>query len=686
MNDNDLLVLSGEEGIGKSAMAAKIVEKMAENGYIPFFFWGGTGSYITSGHEIYLHIKKFIEDHPTDRVVLCVDGVDDVTRDDYIAYLRFLPKLGENIKAIISYRENSADMMLGGDLLIKESAYLFRKVKLVELTQLSNGDISKIATGLLNASGKDLSREVERAILGKSCSSIPLYLRILLNRMELVDGEELICLTDNDQINKHFSGIVQGFSDDIQQAVYTMVKECVNKLGVSGYIFEALSLIASSRSGLRQNDICRILCDEKKSDLAITMKDISLIRNYLDVIFNEDFDGIITLKYASIKDIFLEHDTDREEHGNKDLILSYFLNGLDKNDVLRQRDEFYYAMDIWSRRYYKHAMSLMIDISERKNTTQMSDFKYYGWYGHGKRYYDILSTYLDSYSDELKIRFLCFLVDDYFEMYDGSAEELGQIQEMYEKVILDHSYYHDDSCSYTRMIPKCPESDYIAMKSHQIIGYIQERRGCQDKAALEHFKDIFKIGNFQKTDDPDDVKRIIDSLEPKVANIKAVSTESDSSIYDQKKNEVLYETAIQYLVMTKEIDLQTAQNAVTAIENVGLDNCNSIMKDIYVDLQIYLSEMREHDDQTVLTGLEKLAAWATNRFEETRSMRDLINLLKVYASQYDILNESHDEKALGEWQKKVMYLMTPLDHNHEIVNGRVNQKIRRILEMRGCTV
>lgn len=191
-----------------------------------------------------------------------------------------------------------------------------------------------------------MNPEVEREILKKKNSNNPLYLRLLLRRMEMVEGAELINLIDSNQLNAHFVKLIHKFPDEIPAAVKEIIKICVEQLGVNGYIYEAISLIASSRSGLRQNDIYRMLCDEKETDTAITQKDFSAFRNYLDVIFNEDTDGIITLKYKMLKDLFNVHVTDREEHENRDLILHYMRNELDRSDVIRQRDEFYYVMDI----------------------------------------------------------------------------------------------------------------------------------------------------------------------------------------------------------------------------------------------------------------------------------------------------------------------------------------------------
>ena len=681
LNENDLLILQGKEGIGKSALAAKIIEVMGDKGYSPFYFWGGTGSYITSGYEIYLHVRKFIETHQGQRIILCIDGVDHIIRDDYIGYLRILPKLGDDIKAILTYQENILDNMLGYEFMIKKTALLFRRFKIVELFELDQYAVIEIAKGILNTSGKDLNFEVEREILRKKSSNNPLYLRLLLRRMEMVDGTELINLKSNDQLNEHFVQLIHEFPDEIPGAVNEIIKICIKQLGINGYVYEAISLIASSRNGLRQNDIYQMLCDEKETDKAITPKDFSAFRNYLDMIFNEDIDGFITLKYKMLKDLFDIHVTDREEHGNKDLILHYMRNELDKSDALRQRDEFYYVMDILDRRYYKYAMELMLEVSLSKDTTKLSDLKYYGWYAHGKKYYNIMNVYFRSTSTQERTRFLLYLVDDYFLLYDGSAEELGQIQLMYERIIgIQHRpSWHNRNC-YINMIPMGIKKDYIQMKAHQIIGYIQERRGYQDRSAIDHFISVINEKTVDMASDPDSfeiyVKEIIREGSSISLDLRMQASGDIMHEYDLKRKRVIFETGIQYLIACNKLDAEVVEIALNKINRAGVDNCSTFMKDAYVDLRLYAINHRRSEIKSILKELQQFLNECQTGFEETHSMRDLINILKIYISIYDAEIKIQDAVGLKEWRRNVAPLMNPFIHN-EVVNGEVIREIKK---------
>ena len=264
------LVIYGEPGSGKSALLAKVYEKLEKDRidveYIVRFI-GTTPSSSDSIGMLRIICQQFteiyngdVEEIPIDYVeiikmfkkkldlakggkkaIIVLDALDQLEKNDLGRNLGWLPyELPENIKLIVSVATDAKDIM---EILIKKFSTTLHK-----LERLSNKEGEEILDRFLEISLKRLKPQQKKVILQKFAQNgLPLYLRLAF--------EEACNWNSYDPPNKTI------LAEDIDGLI-DMLFQRLSREHTPKTFKRILSYIVAARNGLTEDEILDIMTSD----------------------------------------------------------------------------------------------------------------------------------------------------------------------------------------------------------------------------------------------------------------------------------------------------------------------------------------------------------------------------------------------------------------------------------------
>ncbi len=365
------IILQGETGSGKTAIMCKLVECLQREGKNVFAFFSGAGSMSSNAESLvkqmvyYMENLLGVEEHfgekdETDtvterllqagekrvqyddwmeqleelcsqfpkgeKVYFCIDAMDQLFSDEHVAKLDFFVRR-KNTQVVASCTD---EFELPMEAMVK------REVK--QIPALSEGDAKTVAEGILAFYSRNAYAAIEEEILKKKCIGNPLYISLLIQRLNMMDTEELRQAMTEEEIVALGTGIIREMPENTEEAMVAVIRNGIDKISESEeLLYEVLEYLAVSRNGLRMSDLQGV-CAAK--DRVLPVLDLTLLMKYLDSFFYVHEDDRIDFTHKVIRQGLLKGLIDR---GAKEEEIKEYLKTLDIQDGLRIREGMYFA-------------------------------------------------------------------------------------------------------------------------------------------------------------------------------------------------------------------------------------------------------------------------------------------------------------------------------------------------------
>ena len=364
-----VFVLQGEVGSGKTALMCKMAERLQKEGKPVFTFFSGAGAMSNSAEVLVQQMLYFVEnqlgikehweekkeEHSNkeqllvkkekesgynqclerlrklcsmlqEKVYFCIDALDQLFQDEHVEKLDFL--LGnKNVQMILSCTDSFVI-----------SSVVVLEIQKISIPPLSIEDAKGVVGGILKSNSRDVYAEMEQEILKKKNIGNPLYISLLIQRLNMMDQEELEHLITGEEIKNYSVDLIRHLSEETDEAAVEILKDAVDKISTEkGELQEALNFLAVSRSGLRISDL-QGLFECRKEEFSIL--DFTLLMKYLDGFFYIGEEDKINVTHKVIRQGLLKKIKNRNSYETE---IKEYLKNLDENDGLRMQEGMYYA-------------------------------------------------------------------------------------------------------------------------------------------------------------------------------------------------------------------------------------------------------------------------------------------------------------------------------------------------------
>ncbi len=386
------IILQGEVGSGKTAIMCKLVERLQKEGKNVFAFFAGAGSMSTTAELLLQQMVYYMEslvgvderycgksdasidligevdqtgmleqtdiletDDEYDRmldlsesdkktyeylqwleylnnlccrvsdekVYLCIDALELLERDEHVECLDFALK-NEKVQVVLT--------CVDGYSLPEEG------ITIEEIPRLSEKDAKGVLEGVLASYSRNTYDSVEQKILSKENIGNPLYISLLIQRLNMMDAEELGELKTEKEIIEYVEEVVVGMPEQLDVAIRTIIEYAIKRIdGDEKFLWEMVRYIAVSRTGLRSQDL-QMICN----DIGMEFQELDFLRlkKYLDVFFYVSEDDSVDFMNRLIRQSVLENINDVCTYEEQ---IVRCIQKLDKEDTFRIHEGMYYA-------------------------------------------------------------------------------------------------------------------------------------------------------------------------------------------------------------------------------------------------------------------------------------------------------------------------------------------------------
>ena len=372
-NANCPIILRGETGSGKTAIMCKLAERLQREGENVFTFFAGVGSRSTNAESLVKQMVYYVENHlcvithygeeyltrkeditnknlkesdrkleywdwierlkmlcnnlmEGEKIYFVVDALDQLRYDEHLRKLDFFVN-AEYIQILASCTDK---FELATEGLVQR--------EILDIPVLSVDDAKEMIGSIFASYSRNVYRAIEEEILKKQSIVSPLYVSLLIQRLNMMDAEELGSASTEAKIIDLGISIVRNIPDELEDAVVFIIRNSIEKLDVnSDVLMDICQFLAVSRNGLRMSDLRQIL---KTNEKQLPILDFTLLRNYLDAFFYMHEDGRIDYTHKVIRHGLLN--TIKDIGIYQEQILNH-VKSLDKNDVFRMQEGMYFA-------------------------------------------------------------------------------------------------------------------------------------------------------------------------------------------------------------------------------------------------------------------------------------------------------------------------------------------------------
>lgn len=366
------MVLQGEVGSGKTAIMCKLVNRLKEEGKNVFAFFSCAGAMSTRAEllvkqmvyymENLLGVKERFGEEPKteeeirnsridiekknvqytewveylrglcfrmpaqEKVYFCIDALDQLHKDEHVEKLDFFWP-AKNVQIIASCTDTFE---------LPVTAMMQYEVK--SIPALSETDARVVVEGILASYSRNTYEAIEQEILKKKNVGNPLYISLLIQRLNMMDAEELRCALNEEEIIALGTGIIRDMPDELEAATVSIIQNGIDKISDNEeQLQEILNYLAVSRDGLRMQDLQKIF--ESKS-LTFHTLDFTLLMKYLDMFFYVHEDDRIDFTHKSIRQGLVKRIAEKKSYEET---IKEYLKTLYREDILRVQEGMYYA-------------------------------------------------------------------------------------------------------------------------------------------------------------------------------------------------------------------------------------------------------------------------------------------------------------------------------------------------------
>lgn len=371
INGTKPIILRGEVGSGKTAVMSKLVERLQDENKKVFSFFSGVGSMSTSADLLVQQMMYYIEtelgeahyaeaeeksdveemknlsvgkkrkskydnlmmrlnefcSRLQEKVYFCIDALDQLTFDEHVEKLDFLVE-SKNVQMVLSCTDT-----------FEVTSVTRLRVEEEGVPELSGEDAKKVIRGILRADSRDSYEELERELLKKKSIGNPLYISFLIQRLNMMDQEELAKVNTGKEIAAHSLEVVRSMPETLSDAAVTILKNAVDKVSEADRdeLQETVRFLAVSRKGLRIEDLQKIHAARQKE---FPVLDFTLLIKYLNTFFYFDEYDRIDFTHKVIRQGMLDGLAERKRYEEE---IKGYIKGLDAQDDFRMQEGMYYA-------------------------------------------------------------------------------------------------------------------------------------------------------------------------------------------------------------------------------------------------------------------------------------------------------------------------------------------------------
>ena len=328
------LILQGKVGSGKTSIMCKLMQMLEETGNEVFRFVSGNTTMSETAMQLvqqmvyYLenvlgteHLSEQLRDMRAEsdeesihgkkgkrinysdwverleelavqlgdkKVYFVIDALDQMYQDEHVKQLDFVLS-SENMRYVLSCTD---------DFEIPDT-YGSGKFMVEQIPLLSEQDAIDVVEGILTAAHRNVYRDILHEILSKKSANNPLYISMLIQRLNMMGFEELYSAWTEKDIIHHGCEVIRAMPDGEEAAAVFIIEEAIKRLDmIPNALKNVVNLIGVSRGGLRETDILAIA---KEMDTPVSQLDISRLIHYLDTFFIIHQDGRIDLTHKVIR-------------------------------------------------------------------------------------------------------------------------------------------------------------------------------------------------------------------------------------------------------------------------------------------------------------------------------------------------------------------------------------------------
>ncbi len=184
--------------------------------------------------------------------VLLVDGVDNFHTDQGELNYCYIPRnIGELRAFTVIFTSNQKLCSL------EHMAF--------EMPVYNNNENLTIIEGMLNKNNRELDRTVLASLVKKCEGKQPLYIKLLLQKLFMMDARDFAVMKNMQAISKRQLEVISGASDDIERLSTEVLREAAERIN-GELLLPVLEYISLSREGLTEEEI-RALLKEKFNKL-----------------------------------------------------------------------------------------------------------------------------------------------------------------------------------------------------------------------------------------------------------------------------------------------------------------------------------------------------------------------------------------------------------------------------------
>ena len=303
------LFLHGPSGTGKSTLLAYCAQQLWERrGTVTVALFCGNGSSISGALELQQHLIWRLEavtgyreereaainlevgkrrlERQLDRlsgkhVIIFIDGLDCLYLSSGEQNLDFLPK-PEHCKYIISTADERG---------IKDN--LLASAVVMELTELSESDMTAMIDRHLHEMKKDLSQRNRKELTRILRYRTPLYLKLVLIRLSMLSQEDFARMEAGSG-ESYFAQLLQALPDREEELGVEILLLAGQRLNIPG-IEELLFICSRIPGGCRTDDIARITRNR------LCPLDISIYLRYVSQLLSRDVDGVVRFTHSALE-------------------------------------------------------------------------------------------------------------------------------------------------------------------------------------------------------------------------------------------------------------------------------------------------------------------------------------------------------------------------------------------------
>ena len=447
------VILQGEIGSGKTAIMCKLAKQMQEKGQCVFSFFAGVGSRsFTAEHFIqqvvyFLEKRLCIEEHfgeeqigkkeeitynkwkmylnelidripENERVYIFLDGLEQLYQDKHVQNLDFFIQR-EKIQFIISCSDS-----------YKLPMQFVLERELMQIPALTKEETSEVLQGIFASYARNTYAEIEKEILKKAHAGNPLYLTVLIQRLNMLDAEELRKASTEWEIVSLGTEVIRQMPEQLEEAFVAVMYNAIEKVSEHKKLLrEVLRYLAVSRRGLRMQDLQRIF---ERQGIAFPVLDFTLLMKYLDSFFYTQADDRINFINGLIRKEVRKEIADISEY---EKVIWQYIKELPFDDTFRRKEGMYYARIFDDITLAKELIDAVI--VNRKEFLEAVVAE--GLADEGKFYCKVIESEADNdsnacdfFQDEV-LKLYCFSKTDYLIRFHLSQALLEHLERKYAK-------------------------------------------------------------------------------------------------------------------------------------------------------------------------------------------------------------------------------------------------------------